>query len=676
MQSDGALAPTAMRPERLSSPEVAESLSLASSSTAYPRMHDNAPDYSPSNISTTLLPPQPAPSALHHSNRLLYNSQPHFHEYLSPPEPANALGGMVMSENPTVPSIFDSTSLRCAVNHDPEAMFYTFCNMASSRDQAIRDRDEALRRVEKSMGEADDARYQLQREEEDHYRTKETLGTVKSQLNDINKEFISTRHKFGYLDLYKDDLKQKIYDLKAELTSSEQNHRGARKDHQYVLELCQSLQHINDAKAVVMWKFIDRLQGYIAHLREGGDPDPNFESMMKWQISQSQGHESAEVETLAHTISQDTVVGRPDLLDHRDFPELGVQSTNTLAVSESDRLSDVSTIVPLDGSDGSPSSPSRTVESTRMTDISAADIPLPSKEPQVGVKGPPQIPTYAQAISNKAARQKPIPVNSQPRPRDSSTETSNKALFNPSAVRTSHHLPTSATNTISSQQTFIPITSPTKISRSAPPTTRSSSSISNRSFNPHHPSIPITLNTNFPATHLPHRPTGVLLLPPNPHLTTNSPHRHQNHHQVARSYAQDLRIEIINLSLSTLPHKFANICPFSLISLPCSLPTCTLRKLCEAYNDESSPNTECDKANCGDVHLYKTCLTEIDGCPNECVVFQTAKDGDDGDDLMKRDWHLRKRVHFEGCEGEEWKARRVLADLREVHRLGRWGGRC
>jgi hypothetical protein len=152
--------------------------------------------------------------------------------------------------------------------------------------------------------------------------------------------------------------------------------------------------------------------------------------------------------------------------------------------------------------------------------------------------------------------------------------------------------------------------------------------------------------------------------------------QHHGPHHAARKYAQELRIELINLSLSTLPLNFQNLCPFSLTSSPCPLHTCALRKACEAFNDESNL-TACEKKECGDVHLYQTCLTEIDGQPNECVVFKEVNGvGDGGETVEKKEGHCGKRAHFEGCEGEEWKARRVLADLREVHRLGKWGERC
>jgi hypothetical protein len=65
--------------------------------------------------------------------------------------------------------------------------------------------------------------------------------------------------------------------------------------------------------------------------------------------------------------------------------------------------------------------------------------------------------------------------------------------------------------------------------------------------------------------------------------------------------------------------------------------------------------------------MYKTCEREIDGVFNECAVFK---------ELEGKEGHLEKRVHFGGCEEEEWNARRVLVGLREVHGLGRWGGKA
>jgi hypothetical protein len=347
-----------------------------------------------------------------------------------------------MSADPNVPAIFDPASLQYAVNHDPQAVFYKLCNMVSARDQAFRERDDALTRAENIREEVDKVRFRLRREEDDHHRTKVTLETVKSQLNQINKDFVSLGKKCGFLDIYKDELRQEIHDLKEELKSSNQNHRGARMDHQQVLQLCESLQYINDAKTVVLWKFIDRLQAYIAYLRNGGDPDPNFERMIKWQISQSHEKQNTKIEARAPSTCQNTIEARPEIADYEKFHELGVKSTNTAAVSESDGLSDVSTIAPLGGSDVCPRSPSRKLEIPKIEENCVPANFLPSKESQVGLMGPPKIPTYAQVIYNNATRPKSNWPNSQMKRRDSSTDARNKAAFNPSAVSMHHQVPT------------------------------------------------------------------------------------------------------------------------------------------------------------------------------------------------------------------------------------------
>ncbi|EPE25065.1 hypothetical protein GLAREA_11646 [Glarea lozoyensis ATCC 20868] len=661
--ADNDLTPTATRNEVPPFSQGSSSSTSTNPLGGYSQIDESEFKESPSGPFSSLSESSPSFSSTRRSINMPYTpARSQYHLYHSPGVPTPT--SPVVPLDTSLPNVVDPMSLQYAVHQDPQGVFQAMRNIISARDKAIEERDDAVSRMTSCIEERDFSFYRSRREEADHQKTKDALQSMRTQLRNARIELGDKKH-----EKRKDqDLIQRLYkelkELKAELTFARQNCDGSRSDHQNALEVFESLQHINDSKIAVMWKYVDRLQSYIAHLRGGGSPDSNFEKIMNWQILQSQqchnNHASSAENIATHEVNNFTIT-RPEILDPQHFPELVVRRKKKSAISECDGLSDVSTIVPLDDAELCPNTHSQNpatpiYEEAQCRGVHTNPCSPTSQKAQKGLMKPPPVSTYAQAISKNAGNEDLGKGKRKPKTKSKEAAvqgTENKAPFNPSA------------------QTFIPVGSPTKSTCSTNSNTIASSTPSDKAIDPVLPLAPPntpTITHNPPEPDiiyaLPHRPTGVLLLPPNPYLTTTLPP--YLHTTALTNHALELPLPLIHLSLSTLPTPYQTLCPFALTSQSCPLTTCTLNKPCYPYNDETLPLDACS-GDCGRIHIYKTCLMEIDGRPNECAAFKHCAGG-------KHRSHLSKRVHFGTCEGEEWKARRLLADLREVHRLGRWGG--
>ncbi|CZR61754.1 uncharacterized protein PAC_11651 [Phialocephala subalpina] len=117
--------------------------------------------------------------------------------------------------------------------------------------------------------------------------------------------------------------------------------------------------------------------------------------------------------------------------------------------------------------------------------------------------------------------------------------------------------------------------------------------------------------------------------------------------------------DVLSLVLS-LPARFYGICPKSLcasMAYQCTIPSCRLQHVCEAYNDENGNG--CNDKNCRFVHEYRSCEDEVEGfrCRFAHVAHSSAK----------RKGHMEKKAHQHFVSNEEWKARVTVAGLRNAH---------
>ncbi|KAF8846787.1 hypothetical protein BDZ45DRAFT_682313 [Acephala macrosclerotiorum] len=122
--------------------------------------------------------------------------------------------------------------------------------------------------------------------------------------------------------------------------------------------------------------------------------------------------------------------------------------------------------------------------------------------------------------------------------------------------------------------------------------------------------------------------------------------------------------DVLLLVLS-LPPRFYGICPNSLcasMAYRCTIPSCRLQHVCEAYNDEDGKG--CNDRNCRFVHEYRSCEDEVEGfgCRFARVNhFSSKKKG-----------HMEKKAHQHFVSDEEWKARVIVAGLRNAHLEGKY----
>jgi hypothetical protein len=128
--------------------------------------------------------------------------------------------------------------------------------------------------------------------------------------------------------------------------------------------------------------------------------------------------------------------------------------------------------------------------------------------------------------------------------------------------------------------------------------------------------------------------------------------------------------------IGELPPRFYGVCPISLVSSePCPLQPCYLARICDSYNDEYGPG--CAKMSsgkiCNFVHEYRTCEFEVD--KSNCQRCHIANPKQIEKDQFSQDYrkaHRKKRVHKSQCDLKEWKAREVVAGLRDLHLEGRY----
>lgn len=149
--------------------------------------------------------------------------------------------------------------------------------------------------------------------------------------------------------------------------------------------------------------------------------------------------------------------------------------------------------------------------------------------------------------------------------------------------------------------------------------------------------------------------------------------------------------------IDSLPEPLRNICPISVSSSSlCTVPGCKLPKVCEEFNDESVGGEGCKKGEgCDKVHVHRTCEQDVNGAELGCRVWIDVRNArrnmgtqalghgsggsgsgsGSGDREMERKvLHVSKRVHRENSSEEENRARLLLWQLCEVHRLGKWVG--
>jgi len=127
--------------------------------------------------------------------------------------------------------------------------------------------------------------------------------------------------------------------------------------------------------------------------------------------------------------------------------------------------------------------------------------------------------------------------------------------------------------------------------------------------------------------------------------------------------------------IGMLPPRFYGVCPTSLLSSsPCPLQPCNLAQICDSYNDEASP-AGCARnlsgKPCRYVHEYRTCDFEVDR-NFRCHVATPSQYDRERVTKEYRMVHVRKRVHKSQCDVEEWKAREMVAGLRDLHLQGRY----
>ncbi|CAG8974572.1 hypothetical protein HYALB_00004368 [Hymenoscyphus albidus] len=161
--------------------------------------------------------------------------------------------------------------------------------------------------------------------------------------------------------------------------------------------------------------------------------------------------------------------------------------------------------------------------------------------------------------------------------------------------------------------------------------------------------------------------------------------------------------DTIKFLISSLPESVRNICPISITcsSSICTVPGCKLQKVCDEFNNETLPLTHtCLIQPCPFVHMYRTCEQEINGAGLGCQAWMdvqkaragnltqghshahppmshasSARQAAGGDRLTeRRDMHVAKRAHAAICTAEENEARRLLFQIIDVHRLGRYLG--
>jgi hypothetical protein len=446
LYADNDLTSTATRNEVPSFSQSSSSSTSAKPPGGYSQIDESEFKESPSALFSSLSESSPSFSSTRRSINMPYTpARSQYHLYHSPGTPT--------STNPVIPldaslsNVFDPMSLQYAVHHDSQGVFHAMRNIISARDKAIEERDDAISRMSSCIDERDFSFYQSRRGEADHQKTRDVLQSVRNQLSNARSELGSKK-----LDRQKDQdqiqrLQKELSELKAELKFTRQNCDGSRTDHQSALEVFESLRHINDSKIVVMWKFVDRLQTYIAHLRNGGSPDSNFEKIMNWQISQSKhcqsGH-APSAEKIASLEANTPAVARPALLDPQHFPELVVRRKKKSTASECDGLSDVSTIVPLDDGEFCPNQlrkPATPIYEGDQSPVIHTNLSSPTGDKaQKGLVKPPPVPTYAQAISKNAGNgdlgkgKRKAKMKSK---EAAVQEVETRAPFNPSAVSVS-----------------------------------------------------------------------------------------------------------------------------------------------------------------------------------------------------------------------------------------------
>ncbi|KAH8662986.1 hypothetical protein BGZ60DRAFT_412444 [Tricladium varicosporioides] len=177
-------------------------------------------------------------------------------------------------------------------------------------------------------------------------------------------------------------------------------------------------------------------------------------------------------------------------------------------------------------------------------------------------------------------------------------------------------------------------------------------------------------------------PTTPLSLPPA--VLRTQPFRQENNSSAVQPIALPIPDTILQLIISSLPDRFYGVCPFSLCSTAaCPVPNCQMLKLCPAYNDETTLKATCNKP-CSLIHEYRTCEEELDSIEGFCSRAYSR------DEIEKRlldipkqklpfkkgearykEMHNKKRIHKKGCDRDEWKAREVIAGLRDLHTEGR-----
>ncbi|KAH6678230.1 hypothetical protein B0J14DRAFT_650448 [Halenospora varia] len=177
-------------------------------------------------------------------------------------------------------------------------------------------------------------------------------------------------------------------------------------------------------------------------------------------------------------------------------------------------------------------------------------------------------------------------------------------------------------------------------------------------------------------------PTAPLSLPPAVLRAQTLPQ--DNNSGAVQPVASPIPDAILQLIISSLPDRFYGVCPFSLCSqAACPVPNCRMLKLCPGYNDETTLKVTCNKP-CPLIHEYRTCEEELDSLLGYCYRAYSRKEIEKRymetprpkspikkGEAKYKEMHNKKRIHKTGCDRDEWKAREVIAGLRDLHAEGR-----